>query len=621
MQSFEEGKIKRIVIFYLLFYGRIIADTLMGSIPRRRIWSVISDQGYDALCGGAGVPKTDSLKALRVWYDTNAGLGLSINEESGGKMNRYLKKICMGILCGVLGVVSIGAQEAYAADAADMRAVWISTVYSADYPSTTNDAEAQKNEFIQKLEQAQALGLNTVVVQVRPKGDALYQSELNPWSAVLTGTQGTDPGYDPMAFMVAEAHKRGMEFHAWMNPYRITTSGTDLSVLSADNMARKHLDWILTYNGAMYYDPANEEVQQYICDTVEEVVKNYDVDAIHFDDYFYPSNYPLPDGENRDGTVAQERRDHVDTLIQKVYRTIKNTKSSVEFGISPMGIWKNSTSDDAGSATHGSEGYYTVYGDAKKWVENGWVDYIAPQIYWEVGNAYADYETLVKWWSNVVEGTGVKLYIGQGIYKDVIAQEITEEMQINEKYNVDGSMFFSLRDLLNNRQGCADAVKAYYQSATPTESKTESEASVTVEKKYAYAGRAKVTVNGKAVDFRVYTIDDYTYFKLRDIAGALNDTAKRFNASWNEDKQAIELFRGEQYSSFASGATGGYGDTYGTTSTAKLYCDGARKSVSAYTINDYTYYKLRDLAKLLDMGVTWNEGTATIGIDTAKSYQ
>lgn len=127
-------------------------------------------------------------------------------------------------LCGVLGVVSIGAQEAFAADAKEMRAVWISTVYSADYPSTTNNAEAQKNEFIQKLEQAQALGLNTVVVQVRPKGDALYQSDLNPWSAVLTGAQGTNPGYDPMAFMIAEAHKRGMEFHAWMNPYRITTS-------------------------------------------------------------------------------------------------------------------------------------------------------------------------------------------------------------------------------------------------------------------------------------------------------------------------------------------------------------------------------------------------------------
>ena len=147
------------------------------------------------------------------------------------------------------------------------------------------------------------------------------------------------------------------------------------------------------------------------------------------------------------------------------------------------------------------------------------------------------------------------------------------------------------------------------------------EAPVTIEKKYAYAGRAKVTVNGKAVDFQTYTIDDYTYFKLRDVAGAVNGTAKQFQTYWNEGKQAIELFRGVPYSSSVSGAAGRYGDTYGTTSTAKLYCDGERKSVSAYTINDYTYYKLRDLAKLLDMGVTWEEGSATIGINTAKSYQ
>ena len=167
-------------------------------------------------------------------------------------------------------------------------------------------------------------------------------------------------------------------------------------------------------------------------------------------------------------------------------------------------------------------------------MEKGWVDYITPQIYWEQGNAYADYETLVKWWSDVVEGTGVKLYIGQGIYKDSVAKEIAQEMQVNEKYNVDGSMFFSLRDLLNNRQGCADAVKAYYQTATapttPTEpttptvptTPTEPEAPVTIEKKYAYAGRAKVTVNGKAVDFQTYTIDDYTYFKLRDVGKAVD---------------------------------------------------------------------------------------------------
>jgi len=539
-------------------------------------------------------------------------------------MKKWMKKLTSGLLCIALGMTTIAVQEVYAADAADMRAVWISTVYSADYPSVTNNEAAQKAEFIEKLEQAQALGMNTVVVQVRPKGDAFYESDLNPWSAVLTGVQGVDPGYDPMGFMIQETHKRGMEFHAWMNPYRITTSGTDLALLSADNMARQHPDWILTYNNAMYYNPADEDVKDYICDTVEEIVENYDVDAIHFDDYFYPSNYPLPEGEDRDGVTANERRDHVNDLIKQVYRTIKKADSSVEFGISPMGIWKNSTSDPDGSATRGTEGYYSVFGDAKTWVEKGWVDYIVPQIYWEQGNAYADYETLVKWWSDVVKGTGVELYIGHGIYKDLVAAEITEQLEVNEKYHVNGSFFFSLRDLLNNRQGCADAVKAYYEEVDKPEVPVVPdvpEVPVTVEKKVAYAARAKVTVDGKPVEFQTYTIDDYTYFKLRDIASAINGTSKQFMTFWDEGTQSIQLVRRAPYTSTGSSAVGKYSDTIATTSTAKLYCDGVRKSVSAYTINDYTYYKLRDIAQLINMGVTWNESTMTIGIETTQSYE
>lgn len=539
-------------------------------------------------------------------------------------MYKWMKKMTAGLLCGALGMTTIAVQEVYAADNRDLRAVWISTVYSADYPSTTNNEDAQKKEFIEKLEQAQELGLNTVVVQVRPKGDALYESELNPWSAVLTGVQGMDPGYDPMAFMIKETHKRGMEFHAWMNPYRITTSGTDLAVLSADNMARQHPDWILSYGGAMYYNPAMEEVQDYICDTVEEIVENYDVDAIHFDDYFYPSNYPLPEGETRDGETANERRDHVNDLIRGVYKTIKKADPSVEFGISPMGIWKNSTSDPEGSATRGTEGYYSVFGDAKTWVEKGWVDYIVPQVYWETGNTAAPYETVTAWWSDVVQGTGVDLYIGHGIYKDMVAAEITEQLEINEDYNVSGSFFFSLRDLLSNRQGCADAVKAYYEEAdTPIvpEPEPEPEVPVVVEKKLAYAARAKVTVNGKPVEFQTYTIDDYTYFKLRDIASAINGTQKQFMTFWDEPTQSIHLVRRAPYTAAGSSAVGRYGDTIATTSTAKLYCDGVRKNVSAYTINDYTYYKLRDIAQLINMGITWNESTMTIGMETGQSYK
>ena len=232
-------------------------------------------------------------------------------------MKNWTKRISAALLCGTL--LCGGWTQTAFAGAKDMRAVWIATVYSSDYPSALNDAEAQKQEFIDKLDKIKAMGMNAVAVQVRPKGDAFYESGLNPWSEVLTGTQGQYPGYDTMAFMIEETHKRGMEFHAWMNPYRITTSGTDLTELSADNMARKHPDWILSYNGAMYYNPAKEEVKQYICDSVEEIVKNYDVDAIHFDDYFYPSNYPLPEGEGRDGAEASVRLGHVNDLVRRVH--------------------------------------------------------------------------------------------------------------------------------------------------------------------------------------------------------------------------------------------------------------------------------------------------------------
>lgn len=542
-------------------------------------------------------------------------------------MNKWTKKLTAGLLCIALGMATIDVQEVYAADHTDMRAVWISTVYSADYPSTVNNEEAQKNEFIMKLDQAKEMGMNTVVVQIRPKGDAFYESELNTWSAVLTGVQGKDPGYDPMAFMIRETHKRGMEFHAWMNPYRITTSGTDLSALSADHIARKHPNWILTYNNAMYFNPALYEVKNYICDTVEEVVENYDVDAIHFDDYFYPSNYPLPEGETKDGDMADERRDHVNDLIRQVYRTVKRTDPSVEFGISPMGIWKNSTTDPKGSATKGTEGYYSVFGDARKWVEEEWVDYIVPQIYWERGHSAADYETLVKWWSDVTEDTDVELYIGHGIYKDAVAAEITEQLEVNKNYDVSGSFFFSLRDLLNNRQGCGDALKTYYEEADQPAAAPEPEpvpepaGPVTVERKVAYAARAKVTVDGKPVEFQTYTIDDYTYFKLRDIAAAVNGTAKQFMTFWDEGTQSIHLVRKAPYTAGAGGAVGKYSDTIATTSTAKLYCDNQRKNVSAYTINDYTYYKLRDIAQLTDMGITWDESTFTIGMETTQSYK
>lgn len=349
----------------------------------------------------------------------------------------------------------------------DMRAVWISTVFNLDYPSTKNNVTAQQNEFIQKLETLKDIGMNTVIVQVRPKADALYASSINPWSDVLTGQQGKNPGYDPLAFMVQAAHERGFEIHAWLNPYRVTTSGTDLNTLCASHPARLNPSWTFSYNNALYYNPEVEEVRQHIVETVKEIATNYNVDGIHFDDYFYPSNYPLPQGETKDGTVANTRREAVNDMVKRVSRVIKTINAtygkSIKFGISPPGIWKNNTSDISGSSTAGREAYYALFADTRTWIKNEWVDYIAPQIYWKIGHSKADYATLIKWWANEVEGTNVKLYIGQGIYTDDVAKEITKQLELNKNYSaIKGSIFFSLRDLLNNRQSCKNQIMNFY---------------------------------------------------------------------------------------------------------------------------------------------------------------
>ncbi len=535
-------------------------------------------------------------------------------------------------------VLSLCPATALAYDATDFRGAWISTVYSADFPSTINNATAQKAEFSEKLDALQDIGMNAVIVQVRPKSDAFYDSDINPWSSVLTGEQGKYPGYDPMEYMIEEAHNRGMEFHAWLNPYRITTSGTDLADLSADHPALEHPEWVLTYNNALYYDPAQKAVQEYIAETVAEIVENYDVDAIHFDDYFYPSNYPLPDGEDRDGSVANQRREDINDMVELVSETIKSIDSSVEFGISPMGVWKNSSSDSQGSDTRGSEGYYTVFADATTWIANEWIDYIVPQIYWEQENQYAPYEPLVSWWSDLVEGTDVTLYIGQGVYKDIVSTEIIEQMEINGNYNVDGSMFFSARDLLDDREGVGTALTAYYNNSSTTVTPdaeiivpeivipeistpdVEETKPLVIEKKTAYARSYPVQVDGASVAFETYNINDYTYFKLRDIASALNGTTKQFDTVWDETALAIHILTDVTYTGSLSAGGSSTTDSIAVTSTAKLYVNGVEKTVSAFTINDYTYYKLRDIAGILDFAVEWDEDTFSTNLNTHASY-
>lgn len=383
------------------------------------------------------------------------------------KINR--KIIALAMLSLIVLAVFVGRVSANKRND-DVAAVWISTIYNRDYPavSNRNNPQAQKAEFIEILDSVQELGINKVIVQVRPKADALYKSKINPWSEILTGSQGKDPGYDPLEFMIEETHKRGMTLHAWLNPYRVTTSGTDINVLSKDHLARKNPSLILEHDTsvgkALVFNPEKAEVKKHIKDTVDEIIKNYDVDGIHFDDYFYPSNYPLPEGQVKDGPVCNQRRAHVNEMIKGVHDTINAHDETIKFGVSPRGIWKNNRVDPTGSATNGSESYYAVYSDSRKWIENNWIDYIVPQIYWERGHRAADYETLVNWWDKEVEGSGVELYIGQGIYKDVVAKETYEQLRINEKYkNVNGSYFFALREILNDSQNIQEQLRKFYQ--------------------------------------------------------------------------------------------------------------------------------------------------------------
>lgn len=365
----------------------------------------------------------------------------------------------------------------------EMRAAWISTVYNIDWPSTKNNEAKQKQEYINLLNKLQSTGINTVVVQVRPKSDTIYKSKINPWSEYLTGVQGKDPGYDPLPYLIEEAHKRGMEFHAWFNPYRVTMADESLSKLPANHPAIKNPAWVVKHGNKYYYNPGLPEVKKYIVDSVMEVVNNYDIDGIHFDDYFYPGTSFNDDaayakygkGANKDNW----RRENVNDLLRQVKAAVKASKPNVVFGVSPAGIWRNkSASEPTGSDTSGNESYVGTYADTRAWIKQGLVDYVVPQLYWPIGLKAADYSKLVAWWANEVKGTNVDLYIGQGIYKQGqssyggqnVAKEIVKQVELNRKYpEIKGSMYFSAKDIVNSATLQNDLKKLYPKEVTPPE--------------------------------------------------------------------------------------------------------------------------------------------------------
>ena len=368
------------------------------------------------------------------------------------------------------------------------RGAWIATVANIDWPSVEavgNDS-LQQEEMVWILDSLQSLGINAVIFQVRPTADALYRSEYEPTSHWLTGTQGAPLTYDPLEWTIHEAHKRNMEVHVWLNPYRVNLAKTDTSILAPDHLLRRHPEWFWCYAKQWYFDPGLPITREWICTVVQDIVDRYDIQAIHMDDYFYP--YPqgkqaLPDTT----TFAQYprgfedirdwRRDNVNLAIQAISETIKECKPEVEFGISPFGVWRNAAVDSTGSATQaGITNYDDLYADIRLWIREGWIDYVLPQLYWEIGKKVADYEILAHWWANEVKGTKCQLYIGMAPYRLEGASpktpwgqgnEIGRQMRLNRTIpEISGECFYSTRPLLRNPRGVCDTIKLIYKDDT-----------------------------------------------------------------------------------------------------------------------------------------------------------
>ncbi|MFF8476685.1 glycoside hydrolase family 10 protein [Streptomyces sp. NPDC015414] len=373
--------------------------------------------------------------------------------------------------------------------AAEMRGVWVATVANRDWPSKPGlTAAEQREELIGHLDRAVRDRLNTVILQVRPTADALWPSPYEPWSEYLTGTQGRDPGWDPLGTAVREAHARGLELHAWFNPYRVANH-TDPGRLAPSHPARLHPDWVVPYGGRLYYDPGLPEVRAFVQRAMLDAVARYPVDAVHFDDYFYP--YPVA-GQTFDDDASYDRyggdfaaradwrRDNIDRLVREMAAGIRRVRPGTRFGISPFGVWRNATTDPLGSDTRaGVQTYDDLHADTRTWVRNHWIDYIVPQIYWNIGFAAADYATLVDWWAGVARGTGTRLYVGEALYKAGAAGqpsqwqdpvELSRHLTLAARYpQVRGHVFFAAKEVAADPIGAmARVVADHYRQPART---------------------------------------------------------------------------------------------------------------------------------------------------------
>lgn len=438
-----------------------------------------------------------------------------------------MKTTLLSLIAGAL--LLPGAAYATEAPKREFRGAWMHTVFQGQYHKQTT--EENKAYLIRQLDSLQAAGVNAVLFQVRPQADAFYPSELEPWSCYLTDDgKAPEPFWDPLQFMIDQCHSRGMELHAWLNPYRVTSSAKQ--TLPKSHIYHRHPERFVRYaDGKLYFDPALPENRDFIVAVVGDIVDRYDVDGIHFDDYFYP--YPVAgkdfpdDGSYKKygkGTDRGDwRRSNVDSLIVNVHRRISASKPWVRFGISPFGIYRNKSTDPGGSDTNGLQNYDALYADVLLWERNGWIDYLLPQLYWELEHKAASYLVLVDWWNNNA-GKNRHLYIGQDVGKTMTKADLAPSKnptQLRHKIeltrtadNIQGNCWWPGYAVTRNVGGVADSLSAVFQAHPALVPAYTWISAATPQAPVLKADGKKLTWNGSAAEGKASDVVRYAIYRF-----------------------------------------------------------------------------------------------------------
>ncbi len=370
---------------------------------------------------------------------------------------------CALLLLGSLAAGARGAER-------EFRGAWVATVYNLDWPSQPGlPAAVQKAQLRALLDRAAKLKLNAILLQVRPASDALYASPIEPWSQFLSGKAGVSPGYDPLAFAIAEAHARGIELHAWVNPFRAATSASEN--LPSNHVAKQHPEWVRRFGKQLWIDPGEPAARAYVISVITDIARRYDIDGLHIDDYFYP--YPLKPGDasfpddstwQRYGIKsglgrADWRRENINDFVRSMYRAVKTTRPRARVGISPFGIWRPGVPPTIEAQL---DAYAQLFADSRKWLAQGWVDYLAPQLYWSIEPSKQSFPVLLNWWRAQSHGKAVWPGIAtERIGSNRPAREIIEQIDLTRRgTSSPGHIHWSMKALLRNQGGIDDLLEA-----------------------------------------------------------------------------------------------------------------------------------------------------------------